>query len=680
MLYDRELKLKITSAIKKIEKDSAARDVARDTGEKHNRRTLSRATRYLDEYRFDARCTYEGIRKDAPEVSNMVPLAKGHFIDRNAKVSFLSVFHEPQKAPTAEQGDDFDLIDRDDKFDSFKPREVVTLVGSLDFPLLPEASDRIFFTKNALNLEFTNCIRNFAKFADSFTAMDHYKIAHGHNGYRRTKISIHKKIPVIDQKTGEIKSGMYNRTYNLSCDPGLSGVLNINELKLKSEVESCNGQNDCYITMNEFSGLRSRENLSNITSTYFDIDKIESRFGCTKEVFAAALLAHFKRNGKRLPTYITDSGNGLHVVFVFEEVIGDRAAAKWSKLWEHIRDFINTMMTDQDVSVPDEQVKDAARFLRIFGSVNSKSGTVCKPMWVNGTKDKPEKVSFRALCDDHMPIAEEEYRKQRLERAEKKMLAKEADLRVLQGKMKQRANLRSKAFNAARYYQIVLEDLLKLNLAGRAGLGVYDLWLFHVTVCLGYVVSAERLVDEVKKMAKLHDWNEAQALSVMSSAIKRAKAAMNQKRENGVAWLSREDDPRYKLSADRLVNAYNLSEQDIIKLDLRAIVTKDIKRERNREYVRNKRMINPEVKDRMKKAVELSRMRAKRNREILEYISAGISIKQIANDFELSRQAIYNVMNNVREAIGHIVCRELGHNGDSSPSGQEYPCQVACHY
>jgi hypothetical protein len=169
----------------------------------------------------------------------------------------------------------------------------------------------------------------------------------------------------------------------------------------------------------------------------------------------------------------------------------------------------------------------------------------------------------------------------------------------------------------------------------------------------------------------------------MSTTIKRAINAAKYKRELGKNWLSRDEDPRYKIKPEKLIKIYGLTEDTIIELDLRGIITGEIRRQRKKEYVKNKRKSDPEAQERMKKALELSKQRHARNREILKHLSTGISIKQTAIDFGLSRQAIYNVLTAIKNAAGKVgIGLPLPDQNTEfiESSACDSPCQVACYY
>ncbi|BCM83735.1 hypothetical protein [Methylobacterium indicum] len=152
-------------------------------------------------------------------------------------------------------------------------------------------------------------------------------------------------------------------------------------------------------------------------------------------LLAAAIAAA----GLPAPSYWTASGRGLHAVWICEALPG-RAAPKLRK----ILDALYGPTLNADGSVParrradpdrdaqearlapmwrtfrdaglDRGTQDATRILRIWGSVNPKSGTLCRRAWPSAIEDI-QRCRLDALADAVLPLTGAAFRARLAEKA-----------------------------------------------------------------------------------------------------------------------------------------------------------------------------------------------------------------------------------------------------------------------
>ena len=125
-------------------------------------------------------------------------------------------------------------------------------------------------------------------------------------------------------------------------------------------------------------GNRRIENSLSTRVSFVDLDyhKIEAHKHKTPGQMADEFLIQCELLDIPLPSYIQDSGRGLYAKWLLDEDVLACDAEQWSKLQIKIAHTFDNIGGD-------EKCKDASRVLRVEGSINTKSGTRVKTIWVN---------------------------------------------------------------------------------------------------------------------------------------------------------------------------------------------------------------------------------------------------------------------------------------------------------
>lgn len=142
---------------------------------------------------------------------------------------------------------------------------------------------------------------------------------------------------------------------------------------LTKVLNHCAGRVDHYLSQCSFKKPeRKVANSSQLTSAWVDLDiynDLEYRLSTDKELVSQVLDAcNFGRNDSTFyPTQIIRSGRGLYVKWVFNSFVPTFALPRW-KLVQHrlVSDFFKRLCADPKAT-------DAARVLRVVGSVNGKN-------------------------------------------------------------------------------------------------------------------------------------------------------------------------------------------------------------------------------------------------------------------------------------------------------------------
>ncbi len=125
------------------------------------------------------------------------------------------------------------------------------------------------------------------------------------------------------------------------------------------------GQADTWVSMATYSdpsAARSQENAEGLCSLWLDVDAHEGSKYETVEEVQAAIEAFLTHTGLPKPTLIHLTGNGVHAIWVFTEVI---KRVEWQPVADKLQDLSGRMFLGADPITA-----DAARILRVPGTFN----------------------------------------------------------------------------------------------------------------------------------------------------------------------------------------------------------------------------------------------------------------------------------------------------------------------
>ena len=138
------------------------------------------------------------------------------------------------------------------------------------------------------------------------------------------------------------------------------------------------GQNDRYFTPNQFRQWRRMDLLRSLRAVYVDLD------GCTDW---KGVLESLSEQGFPSPTFIVESGRGLHLYWLLEST-----PAKALPVWQAVQDLLVSKLK---AFGSDPSARDCTRVLRIVGSINSKNGAQ-----VTGWVLQPFRWTLHELADE----------------------------------------------------------------------------------------------------------------------------------------------------------------------------------------------------------------------------------------------------------------------------------------
>ncbi|KQT93320.1 hypothetical protein ASG60_08085 [Methylobacterium sp. Leaf469] len=202
-----------------------------------------------------------------------------------------------------------------------------------------------------------------------------------------------------------------------------------------------------FVSMNRFMRRRLGSMLAAVGHAWLEFDPYAEDAqgrplpfrGMDPAALMAILAAAIAEAGLPAPSYWTDSGRGLHAVWLCEALPG-RAAPKMARIMAALYGPV----LNEDGTVParahedpdrdaqearlapmwrlfrdaglDQGTQDAARVLRIWGSVNPRSGTRCRRLWPADIEDV-RRCTVDALADAVLPLSGVAFRQRMAERA-----------------------------------------------------------------------------------------------------------------------------------------------------------------------------------------------------------------------------------------------------------------------
>ncbi|MGL5715436.1 MAG: hypothetical protein ACRCXT_02075 [Paraclostridium sp.] len=176
--------------------------------------------------------------------------------------------------------------------------------------------------------------------------------------YNETTDGYIQILEINDEKSGQKTIKIYN-TKN-------RGVRNI--------VEELNNKKDIYIAPNTmYLPRRKVENIRQFRALFQDIDCEKLGLGKSETVYIIWILHEEGKIPK--PTMVIDSGRGIHLYFRIQN-------APYGALntWQELQDYIYYQLKHLGA---DRKATDGARILRLPGTINSKSDTICKVLYID---------------------------------------------------------------------------------------------------------------------------------------------------------------------------------------------------------------------------------------------------------------------------------------------------------
>ena len=388
---------------------------------------------------------------------------------------------------------------------------------------------------------------------------------------------------------------------------------------------------DTWLSQAEFFVPNRRVvNLSRIGLLFADLDTYRTPLkGLSPERQADALQLCCNDEGIPPPSLVVFSGRGLQAKWLLERAIPRPALPRWDACQRALVERLGSLGSDI-------AAKDASRVLRLFETVNSKSGEICRVIHVNcGADGEPVRYNFEYLAECLLPLSrwDIEARKTRKERRS------QPQLRLVPGGWT--GGLR--ALNTRRLAWDRLEDLRALRrVRGGAHEGErmkFLLWELNFLMLSGAVHST-RMYPEAAALAKEIDpaWGYHSAELMTLYAKAKAWNAGEMVEFNGKRYPA-----LYTPRNDTLISLFRITDDE--QRQLRTIISRSIVLERDRR--------RHEVKRRAAGAVERSEYldaAQERRTRAQELRKQGMSVRAIAKDMGIPASSVQGYIKGIQVA------------------------------
>jgi len=321
-----------------------------------------------------------------------------------------------------------------------------------------------------------------------------------------------------------------------------------NDPRIPDIFQHDRGQEDTFITVNEFDGWRYIRSLRSLRALYVDLDDQTDSYLVLDTLTDARLPG---------PNLIVSSGSGLHLYWLLEPL-----PPKCLPVWQRCQ---NALIRALKPLGADSAAKDCTRLLRVVGTRNK--GEEVHALVLDGHRWALRQIAFEILG------------------TEGKKKAEVRDIRA-------RRTSPDKAIQGSIYarWHLVFQDLLVISSHYGHSIpeGYRDKWLFLVGVALSWFTHAQGIEDEIIGLAHKHtDLAQPEIRQAMQPVLKRAmQAASGHKFE----WQGQKVDPRYRFRRQTLYDWIG----DLIPASLlpkmRAIIPDDEaeRRDRQKQQARNR--------------------------------------------------------------------------------------------
>ena len=370
-----------------------------------------------------------------------------------------------------------------------------------------------------------------------------------------------------------------------------------------------------YLSQHRFRGPRRITHLWQLGALWADLDyhKVSAWQGQDPQYvydFALDLLADA---GIPAPTFAIATGRGLALVWL-HHAVPRGALPRWNACQNVIFQTLRPLGADPAAI-------DAARVLRLVGSVNERSGKK-----VIAISPVGHIWDFDALADEILPLTRNALSALRIQRATRGVLTPH-----------QRANPPRQGLSIASLWEGRLTDLqtlLDLRWWGTLPPGQRDTWLFLAVTAMSWLVDPQMLQREAWALAKqVAGWSGREAATRLHAIVKRAHMAAQGQH---VEWQGHPIDPRYRFRNETIIEWLHITPEE--QRHLRIVIDRDEKRRRHRETERQRKRHVGET--RQSRAEYLASAVTNKREEAIKLKEQGMPTAAIARTLGVSRQRI----------------------------------------
>lgn len=412
--------------------------------------------------------------------------------------------------------------------------------------------------------------------------------------------------------------------------------------KLEDLISTLAGGTDIYISQHRFTARREMAQLWQLGALYVDIDfhKDPALAGMDPRGVLDDCLIALERARKPWPTLAIFSGRGLYLVWLHRGV-PRKVAPRWNacqrELWRVLQPF-----------GADRGALDAARVLRLSGTVNSKLGASVERIAPVG-----DVWDFEDLATEILPMEREE-------------VAEIRDIRVARAikRPSERPIVPNKVFTAGTLWAGRLGDLQRLLdfrfLDRKLPPHQRDHWMLIAGVAMSWVCVPQALQRELWALSReVGGWSEREARSRLQAVTKRAHMAARGEMIEWPLGSGRMVDARYRYENQTIIDLLEITPDEEEEMDV-LISSDEARRRHRRGEEKRRREAGAVTRAEYREGSDQRRTRA------AELRARGLKQREIAEALGCTQQEVSRLLKGIDKAIQQSV-RLYG--GEASPEG-----------
>ena len=291
----------------------------------------------------------------------------------------------------------------------------------------------------------------------------------------------------------------------------------------------------------------------------------------------ALVLGKCAKTGLPLPSIVLWTGRGLAVKWYTTDILPKAAYPRWAAVQAALVEAFADLGADA-------QARDASRILRLVGTYNHKTGTLCEPLWARMFFGDIERIAFDDLADAVLPFTREQLaalRAQRAAQAARCAANLGGHLLALAGS-KGHGNLL--AFNPVRLAWLQVADYRKLAAMRPPeqrpeGWTNALVWLATSALAVAVWADADRWDNELAALCRelAPHWPAAR-IAQATATVQSRMAQMA--RGEWVDWQSKKRPPVYTPKHETIIKTLALSADETEHLAV--IIPADLAKDRHR--------------------------------------------------------------------------------------------------
>jgi hypothetical protein len=378
------------------------------------------------------------------------------------------------------------------------------------------------------------------------------------------------------------------------------------------------GRENVYLSTQRFRGRRRIAQLLSMGALYADLDyyRVPQLADADPRRVLELALKLLASASMPEPSLAISSGRGLYLLWLHSPI--PRAALpRWTACQRELHEVLRTLGADR-------AALDAARVLRVVGTLHAQSGTMVEAITPAG-----EVRPFEELADQVLPVGRAELYDIRIQRARR-------DARTAQ----ESPQAPPQGFTAATLWEARLSDLQKLKELRWFGDPMPDFrdrWMFVAGVGMSWLAVPPVLQRELFALAReVGGWTEGRTRSKLQAVFRTSREAAAGKR---VEWAGVDWDPRYRLKNQTIIEWLEITPEE--EREFKTIISDHERRRR----------------DRQRKGYEMTRREyetraAKRRAQARRLAAEGLQSGEIAKRLGISKSSVQKTLRATREEGG----------------------------